>query len=169
MILDLPSDDTAEINLIGTGGGYGESIVAHLGEGHWIVVDSCRPPNEPCLPLAYLKHIGVPAEKVRLLLATHWHDDHIKGFSQLVEAFPRAEVALAWPHTKDALYRLVKMDDRVKIKAGIGWASSTRELRRILRLLENRCDHPDDSLTYVAFKRSGLSSAKFVNRGSAGG
>ena len=144
MILDLPSDDTAEINVIGTGGGYGESIVVHLGGGHWMVVDSCRPPNGPCLPLAYLKEIGVSPEKVRLLLATHWHDDHIRGFSHLVEAFPQAEVALAWPHTRDALYKLVKLDDRAKVKAGIGWASSTRELRLILRMLESRCGSPGD-------------------------
>ena len=46
----------AEINLIGTGGGYGESIVAHIGNNEWIIIDSCEDPNsKTCLPLELLR------------------------------------------------------------------------------------------------------------------
>ena len=29
------------VSLIGTGGGYGESVVVQLGMNNWMVVDSC--------------------------------------------------------------------------------------------------------------------------------
>lgn len=32
------------VSLIGTGGGYGESVVVQLGLNNWIVVDSCIDP-----------------------------------------------------------------------------------------------------------------------------
>jgi len=41
--------------------------------------------------LRYLESMGVdPAEAVELIVATHWHDDHIRGMSALVDACARA-------------------------------------------------------------------------------
>src|SRR4051812_26045765 len=83
----LPSRNTAEITLIGTGGGYGESCVIHLGNNHWIVVDCCVDPKKnSCLPLQYLENFKVDLKKdVKLIICTHWHNDHILGLSQLLE------------------------------------------------------------------------------------
>lgn len=51
----LPQNTQLEISLIGTGGGYGESVVIHLGYNNWIVVDSCIDPfTKRSIPLDYL-------------------------------------------------------------------------------------------------------------------
>ncbi len=43
------------------------------------------------VPLQYLARLGVDvAAKVRLVVATHWHDDHIRGMAELVRRCERA-------------------------------------------------------------------------------
>ena len=85
--LSPPMNGVAEVTLIGGPHGYGESVVIHLGNGEWIVVDSCVDPStKECLPLLYLSKIGVDIEKnLRYVICTHWHSDHIAGLSQLIE------------------------------------------------------------------------------------
>ena len=85
---NLPENNIFEVSLIGTGGGYGESIVIHLENQHWIVVDSCIDPDtKECLPLQYLKSKKVDVSKdVKMIICTHWHDDHILGISQLYKS-----------------------------------------------------------------------------------
>ena len=80
-----PSVHEAEVSVFGPG--YGECVVAHLGHGEWMIVDSCldRPSRRPAA-LQYLESIGVSAERaVKLVVATHWHDDHIRGLGEVVE------------------------------------------------------------------------------------
>jgi len=50
MKLDLPAFNIAEVTLLGTGGGYGESIVLHIGDNEWILVDS-YPLHQPHIAL----------------------------------------------------------------------------------------------------------------------
>lgn len=53
--------------------------------------------------LAYFQTLGVnPAEAVRLILATHWHDDHIRGLSQVVAECRKARFccSAALTHTE---------------------------------------------------------------------
>lgn len=97
MVYDLPLSNIAEVTLVGTGGGYGESIVIHYGLNQWAVVDSCIDPlTNSCLPLAYLQQIGVNvATDVKIILCTHWHDDHIRGLSKLLEICTSAEFFFA--------------------------------------------------------------------------
>ena len=76
-----PRDDEFELTLLGPG--YGESIVMHVGEGAWVLVDSCGRANAPAA-LEYLGTLGVdPAEAVKLIVASHWHDDHVRGIEQM--------------------------------------------------------------------------------------
>src|SRR5690348_10313352 len=76
--------DELEVSIFGPG--YGESLVIHLGSDQWIIVDSCKNPSTgEIAPLAYLRRIGVdPATSVRVIVATHWHDDHVRGLSEVV-------------------------------------------------------------------------------------
>lgn len=62
-------------------------MVAHIGWGDWIIVDSCvGPDGQAPVGLSYLKRIGVDAGKaVRRIVATHWHNDHVRGLSQTVQ------------------------------------------------------------------------------------
>ena len=87
-----PDSDQFEITLFGPG--YGESAVVHLGANRWIVVDSCLDTNtrKPAV-LEYFNEIGVSAqEAVRLIVISHWHDDHVRGLSDIVSSCPNALV-----------------------------------------------------------------------------
>jgi glyoxylase-like metal-dependent hydrolase (beta-lactamase superfamily II) len=59
-----------------------------VSHGRWIIVDSCidgtsRGPK----PLDYLNKIGVDVTSaVEVVVATHWHDDHVRGISKILQA-----------------------------------------------------------------------------------
>ncbi len=78
----------AEVTLIGGTSGYGESVVVRYEENEWAIIDSCIDTiSQKCLPVEYLKDIGVRIEEqVKFVICTHWHDDHIKGLHLLLDA-----------------------------------------------------------------------------------
>lgn len=87
----LPDTDEIEISVFGHG--YGESILVHTGRNEWLIIDSCADPTtkEPSA-LKYLTDIGAkPEENVRLVVASHWHDDHIRGLGEIVKHCPNAK------------------------------------------------------------------------------
>ena len=88
-----PASDQIEVSLFGPGNG--ECVLVHAGNGDWLVVDSCRDSRTREQPaLSYLRNIGVdPEVAVRLVVATHWHDDHIGGLSQVVRECVSAKFA----------------------------------------------------------------------------
>ena len=136
--LDKPQNNIFESSLLGTGGGYGESIVIHLGFDHWIVIDSCiNPKTRISIPLEYLEKLGINIQKsVKLILCTHWHDDHIRGISMLLEKCKSA--IFSTPRSSDIkkFLRLVGLDHhKSKINPS---ASSTTEFNKCLDILERR-------------------------------
>lgn len=89
-----PKKNEFELTLLGPG--YGESVVLHVGGGVWVIVDSCVDTDGTPQALRYLESIDVnPAEAVELIVATHWHDDHIRGIANLVEICDRAAFCCA--------------------------------------------------------------------------
>ena len=89
-----PGKNEFEITLFGPG--YGESVVLHVGNGAWIVVDSCIDKENTPVAIHYLNRLGVdPAEAVTLVVATHWHDDHIRGMARLVATCTNAKFCCA--------------------------------------------------------------------------
>ena len=88
-----PRDDELELTLLGPG--YGESVVLHIGDGAWIIVDSCGRADAPAA-LDYLRTIDLdPDQVVVLIVATHWHDDHIRGMAQMVKVCTKATFCCA--------------------------------------------------------------------------
>ena len=83
-----PDEDEFELTLLGPG--YGESIVLHIGEGSWVIVDSCLQEDRSPAALGYLQKIGIDSRAVELVVATHWHDDHIRGMAQLLQTCENA-------------------------------------------------------------------------------
>jgi len=81
--------DEVEITLFGPG--YGEAIAVHLGEGSWLLVDSCIDPasNAPASGI-YLERLGVCPDQVHAIVASHWHDDHVRGIAQLADTYQAA-------------------------------------------------------------------------------
>lgn len=98
------------------GPGFGECIVLHLGDGNWAVIDSCldATSKQPAA-LHYLTGFCAnPATSIQLIVATHWHDDHMDGISEVFQAATSAifacpnavqqadfkEVLAAWTGTR---------------------------------------------------------------------
>jgi len=85
-----------EVELIVFGPGYGESIAVHVGDNNWLLVDSCfdaakkRPAS-----LDYLERIGVSFDRVKVIVATHWHDDHVKGLAEIVKCCTSATLQVS--------------------------------------------------------------------------
>lgn len=122
----MPNHHFVEITLIGTGGGYGESIVIHLADNHWIVIDSCVDPiSKTCLPLEYLKDRGVNLSRdVKLIICTHWHDDHILGIDELYDVCLDADFCFAPCHDIQKFLFFVGLDYK-KIDKGVSNSSTT--------------------------------------------
>lgn len=89
-----PKVDEFEVTLFGPG--YGEAIAIHLGDSAWILIDSCiNPDTQEPASLEYLQAVGVDRGDVKTIVASHWHDDHVRGLSKLTEAFADAEIVLS--------------------------------------------------------------------------
>ena len=117
------------------GPGVGECVVVHVGDGDWILVDSCidRQSGNP-IALEYLKSIGVDLKsQIKLVVATHWHDDHIQGLATLLEAAASARFVDSAAYSFKHLLRVVKLG--AKLTAG---SSATREFDAITTILESR-------------------------------
>lgn len=85
-----PKADEFEISIFGPG--RGECVLIHLGHNEWCVVDSCisRRSSDP-VAVEYLSSFNNDAlANVRLVVATHWHDDHIRGMASLLARAPHA-------------------------------------------------------------------------------
>lgn len=127
-----PSSEQLEVTLLGPG--YGESIVIHLGANKWAIVDSCveTGSNEPAA-LSYLRSIGVnPAEAVELIIATHWHDDHIKGLSDIVRECVNATFACPIAFKKEEFVAAISRYNKNNRIVG---TSGVRELWEVFHLL----------------------------------
>jgi hypothetical protein len=87
-----PEPDEIEVSVFGPG--YGECVAVHSGRNNWFIVDSCIDTftRKPAA-LVYFEKIDVdPSVAVKQLIATHWHDDHIRGFSKLLDVCKSAQL-----------------------------------------------------------------------------
>lgn len=126
-----PTADEFEVSIVGPG--RGESVVVHLGDNEWCVVDSCIPRgSHESAALSYLKSFGNGAEsRVKLIVATHWHDDHIRGLSSIVRQVPDALFACSAALDKDNFFTLVEASSRaVQGRSGVDEFASIFELLR---------------------------------------
>jgi Metallo-beta-lactamase superfamily len=136
--LTPPRADEIEITLFGPG--FGESLVVHLGYGRWIIIDSCidSETNQPAA-LRYLEALQVDvASSVSHVIATHWHDDHVGGLSEVVEACASAKFCCAAALTSDEFIDLVTVFNTRTIAVSTGLS----EIEKILHLLMKRKQSP---------------------------
>lgn len=125
-----PTAQQVEISIFGPG--VGECIVVHLGSGTWMIVDSCVDRGAP-VALAYLNALQVPLEAVTAIVATHWHDDHIRGLSALVEHYPAARFMMsAALQDREALTLFATARQLYDRRSGVD------EMHDILQLLHQR-------------------------------
>lgn len=135
--MTLPLDEEVEVTLIGTGGGYGESIIIKLAKNSWIIVDCCiNPTTKEPLPLEYLKNIGVDyANDVVKIICTHWHDDHIRGISKLLDVCKNAQFSPTRINDTKKFMAFVDIDEKIHSEGGI---RSTEEFKKCVEILKKR-------------------------------
>lgn len=92
--MTAPRSDVIEVTVLGPG--FGECVLVHYGDGHWIVVDSCTDQrnNKPAA-VSYLNEIGASCDDVRWIVVSHWHQDHVSGISELIKSCKNASVCLS--------------------------------------------------------------------------
>jgi hypothetical protein len=127
-----PADDEMEVSLFGPG--YGECVLVHLGYNRWMIVDSCvESGSKSPLVLAYLQALGVNIESdVTLIVATHWHDDHVRGISILCELARNAEFVFSASIRTDELLALTN-----RRRPTSRFTSGVSELARVVALCRN--------------------------------
>lgn len=129
-----PATDELEVTVFGRG--FGEAIVAHIGNNEWVLVDSCIDPESgrPA-SVGYLESMGVsPAEAVRLVVITHWDDDHVAGVADTVRACASANVSCSAALGRRDIVEFVVGQEAAADALGSG----LDELRTVLRLCASR-------------------------------
>ena len=83
--LEIIPPNKEELEIILFGRGYGESILVNFGNFRYAVIDSfLNPSTGNPIALDYLNKINIPFKNIELVVATHWHNDHIKGLSKIL-------------------------------------------------------------------------------------
>jgi hypothetical protein len=118
--LDGPAADQVEITFIGPG--YGECCLVHLGSSHWVIIDSCIGASGYPAAIEYLMDIGVdPPTSVQLIIATHWHDDHIAGLAETVRICSSAQFCCSAALSRsEFLANLAPYNERTNFSGGSG-------------------------------------------------
>jgi beta-lactamase superfamily II metal-dependent hydrolase len=128
-----PAKHQLEVSVFGPG--IGECVVAHVGDGDWIVVDSCieRMTGRP-IALEYLKSLQVNVEsQVKLVVATHWHDDHIEGLAEILRAAKNAKFVNSAAYAFTDVMRVVALGNKTARQS-----SATKEYDGIVEVLKER-------------------------------
>lgn len=132
-----------EIGLIGVMGcGIGESIVAKLGGNDWLIVDSClHPQTRRPVAEGYLVDRGVDlSSQVKLIVLSHWHDDHIQGASLLVEVCENATIAFSSALASSEFGQLLHLygDPAYSVEPS---GRGLREFHKIIEIVRRRKTH----------------------------
>lgn len=115
-----PAPDEVEVTLLGKG--YGECVVLHPCDDEWLIIDSFLSGGQPAA-LEYLKSIGVGPDRIRLVMATHWHEDHIRGLADLYGQAKNADLVFSIALQSDEFAAFIDAHDngdRDAFRSGAG-------------------------------------------------
>ena len=134
---DTPPPQANELEFSLFGPGVGECLVVDLGDGNWMVVDSClNGAREKPVAIEYLESLGVDVgRQVQLVVATHWHDDHVRGISEVVRQATSADFACSGALQNKEFLELVVADEQVKL---VEATSGVSEFTEVLNILDQR-------------------------------
>ena len=127
---NVPSPNEIEISVFGPG--IGEAIAFHY-NNNWILIDSCidQKTNKPA-SLNYLQSLSVDLKtSVKLIILTHWHDDHIRGASEMIQKCPNARIVLSDALKNDDFLQLAVIYSKRKMVLPNGFDEFTKILQQI--------------------------------------
>lgn len=99
-------------------------------------MDSCQDASGKPAALSYLEQIGVSPDKVALVVVTHWHDDHVRGLSDIVETCTNAVFCLSHVFSKTEFLAFLTAFNQTL--PNDKFSSGSMELVRSLTLLRER-------------------------------
>ncbi|MFC9809750.1 MBL fold metallo-hydrolase [Streptomyces griseoaurantiacus] len=138
----------------------GECVVIHLGNGEWMIVDSCvRTGSKTPIAIEYLQELGLDvAESVKSVVATHWHDDHVKGISSLLQEATNARFYAAGVFRRD---EFLAVSQRRHIASK--FSSGVEELAKVRAIIAQRKEMGGGALeTVTAVQRISASPNRAV-------
>jgi len=151
----IPDPSTLEVSLFGPG--VGECVVVHLGNNEWMVIDSCRSGKQgPPVAIDYLQKLGVsPYKQIKVITISHWHDDHVSGMADLVQACPDATVCLSAALQKEEFSRTAFLFGESSGVVDIAYRD-TSGLRELARVFETLCIRRENKTkNYVNWLKQG--------------
>ena len=104
-----------------------------------MIVDSCVDGEKKPCALNYLETIDVDPEAVFLIVATHWHDDHMRGMAKLVESCKNAEFCCASALREKEFLSAVGGLERHRLSDS---RSGVKEIYNVFSHLESRGSKP---------------------------
>jgi beta-lactamase superfamily II metal-dependent hydrolase len=161
-MIDRTAPSVTELEVSVFGRGFGESILVHIGDSRWILIDSLSDSDGVPSPLRYLSEIRVdPKVALRLILATHWHDDHIEGLSAIYGEALNATLAMPQAMNEAEVKAFV---DRVRVGGSERISSGVQELNNIAVIQKNTRRAPIRlaKANTVLLRESGLSHGHAV-------
>jgi hypothetical protein len=122
-----PHAQTLEVTLIGPG--FGESVLVHVGDNCWFVVDSAQEAgSRRSAPLVYLDHLGIQADALKAVVISHYDDDHIRGIAEIIKSAADAKVITSSAFTSGDFTRLVANVVEDKTRRGRTGADEASEV-----------------------------------------
>lgn len=98
-----PENGEYEVSVFGRG--YGESIVLSCGNRDFIIVDSfINPDTGRPIALDYLDSMSIQYDRIKQVIITHWHDDHIRGISEIIQEAGDSISIILNPIVKDKTF-----------------------------------------------------------------
>jgi beta-lactamase superfamily II metal-dependent hydrolase len=126
-----PQPSEIEVTLFGKG--VGESTLVHFGDGRYAVIDSfINPDSKNPVVLDYLSAIGVSHDTIDMVVATHWHSDHIDGLVKILGAASPSVKFITYPIIdKEKFIQYIEAGKKVDVKN----MSTTREFSEIIEMI----------------------------------
>ena len=130
-----PLSNELEVSLFGPG--RGECVVLHLSNGNWMIVDSClNAEGSRAVALEYLETLKVDVgTQVKIVVVTHWHDDHIKGISGIMKEARGAEFVCSAALNCREFMSLIVADENIKL---VEHTSGISEFAKTFRVINER-------------------------------
>jgi len=128
-----------EIIVLGGGDSYGESIIIKINKDFVIVIDSFLNPGSGVpYPIEFLRNQNIDLKQsIKLVIATHWHDDHIGGISNILKECINSEFVCSQALSNQEFAILLGYHDLIKSKN-----SGIKEMSNVFQILDERSGKP---------------------------